>query len=266
VRVRGRLKVYFGENSTIVRSLAGQTLPGLSGNVVTTLKTGARADLLATGRREARDPALAEWQLGSGRAVAWTPGVGKPWAPSWTQEEALFDDALRWAQRGVTPNPLTPQVPADALGTLQIDLASAGQPAAGVTLVRGTLTGPGGTHQVQFEPDGPGLFSANVASLSAGVYRFSLSAQGDRSLHAAGSVALAYPAEASPNTAYASPLGQVVAQSGGRVLKPGDPGALSFTEHSLRELFVLLALIAFLAGVVVRLAPGVRTLARRTAA
>jgi Ca-activated chloride channel homolog len=266
VRVRGRLKVYFGENSTIVRSLAGQTLPGLSGNVVTTLKTGARADLLATGRREARDPALAEWQLGSGRTVAWTPGVGKPWAPSWTKEGALFDNALRWAQRGVTPNPLTPQVPADAPGTLQIDLASAGQSAAGVTLVHGTLIGPGGTHQVRFEPDGPGLFSADVAALPEGVYRFSLSAQGDRSLHAAGSVALPYPAEASPNTAYASPLGQVVAQTGGRVLKPGDPGALSFSQHSLRELFVLLALIAFLGGVLVRLAPGVRNLARRTAA
>jgi uncharacterized membrane protein len=265
VRVKGHLKVLFGSDSSIVRSLAGRRLPGLNGNVVVKLKSGANADLLATNKKRSTDPALAEWQIGSGRAVAWTPGIGAPWAPSWASRPVLFDDAVRWAQRGVSPSPLTPQTSADAPGTLRIDLSAAGRAAAGVTRVRGTLTGPGGTHPIVLEPVGPALLQAGVGALKPGVYRFSLVAEGDSSLRSNGVLALPYPAEASPVTAHASSLGQLVAQTGGRLLAPGDPGALSHAAHSLRRLLVALALVAFLAGVIVRLAPGARSLARRAA-
>ena len=114
-----------------------------------------------------------------------------------------------------------------------------------------------------FEPVGPALLQAGVGALRPGVYRFSLAAEGDSALHSSGVLALPYPAENSPVTAHASSLGQLVAQTGGRVLAPDDPGALSHSDHSLRELLVLLALVAFLAGVVVRMAPGARSLAQR---
>lgn len=263
VRVRGHLKVLFGSDSPIVRSLAGRRLPGLTGNVVVKPKPGAVADLLATNKKRSTDPALTEWQVGSGRAVAWTPGIGAPWARSWTREPVLFDDAVRWAQRGVSLKPLTPRTSADAPGTLRIDLASAGRAAAGVTRVRGTLTGPGGTHAVVFVPSGPASLQTDVRALQPGVYRFSLRAQGASTLRSRGVVALPYPTERSPQTAHASPLDQLVAQTGGRVLAPGDPGALSHASYSLRELLVLVALVGFGAGVLVRLAPGARSLARR---
>ena len=227
VRVKGHLKVLFGADSSIVRSLAGRRLPGLTGNVVVRLKPGATADLVATDKKKSTDPALAEWQIGSGRAVAWTPGIGDPWAASWAREPVLFDDAVRWAQRGVSPNPLTPQTSADSPGTLRIDLSTAGRAAAGVTRVRGTLTGPGGAHPIVFEPVGPALLQADVGALRPGVYRFSLAAEGDSALHSNGVLALPYPAEDSPVAAHASSLGQLVAQTGGRLLAPDDPGALS---------------------------------------
>ena len=55
-------------------------LPGLTGNVVTTAKPGAQADLVAAPAPDRPIPALAEWQYGIGRVVAWTPGLGPPWA------------------------------------------------------------------------------------------------------------------------------------------------------------------------------------------
>ena len=123
VKVAGRLAVTVGADSPVVRSLAGHRLPALTGNVVTNLKSGAQADLIAAGTGSQSNPALAEWQYGAGRVVAFTPGLGAPWASGWSGETALVDDAVRWAQRGVGTAPLIPSVLDGAPPSLQLDLA-----------------------------------------------------------------------------------------------------------------------------------------------
>lgn len=90
-----------------------------------------------------------------------------------------------------------------------------------------------------------------AAGLAPGVYRFSLTASdGTR---ASGALALPYPAEDTPATPAGSTLGDLVAQTGGAVLAPGDLGALAVHEHSLRAAAALLALVVFLVGVAGRM-------------
>src|SRR6185436_421415 len=87
--------------SPVVRSLAGVELPPLSGNVVTRLRPGAQVDLEARSASGRTEPALAQWGYGTGRVVSWTPGLGAPWATRWTNQTALWNDAVRWAARGL---------------------------------------------------------------------------------------------------------------------------------------------------------------------
>jgi hypothetical protein len=239
-----------------VRSLAGKQLPGLTGNVVVGLRSGAQADLLASDHGSQTDPALAQWQIGTGRVVAWTPGLGPPWADAWLGERPLWNDAVRWSERGVTPPAIDPEPPGGTSGSLQIDLANAGTAALGVTAIAGTLTGSDGVpHSVTFSLAGPGRYRANVASLPAGVYRFALASSGTDHVSGSGELALPYPSEYSPVSVTKSPMGQLVAQTNGRQLAPGDPAVLSGGYHSLRELLALLGFVMFLVGVLGRILP-----------
>ena len=239
-----------------MRSLIGKSLPALRGNVVTQLKSGAQADLLAGDTGSQLDPALAEWQVGTGRVVAWTPGLDSDWAAEWLGQTQLWNDAVRWTERGVAPSPLTPEALGSS-GSLQIDLAGAGGQALGVRAVEGTLTDSRGlVRPISFLPVGPSLYDADVASLPAGLYRFALRTVG-AVLHAAtGELAIAYPAEYSPVSVHVSPMAQLVAQAGGRIIPAGELGALGGSEHSLWRLLALLALVVFLVGVTGRMLSG----------
>ena len=59
VKLGGNVTVTQGSDSPVVRSLAGKRLPDLSGNVITALRDGAQADLLATAPGSKVDPELA---------------------------------------------------------------------------------------------------------------------------------------------------------------------------------------------------------------
>ena len=258
VHVTGDLKVYLSNDSPIVRSLSGRQLPPVRGNVVVNLKSGAQADLLASGKGSELDPALAEWQVGTGRVVAWTPGVGAPWGSAWLHERALFDDAVRWSERGVNPAPLTPTTSGAPAGTLRIDLANLGTATLGVTTISGSLTPAAGgrSHTIAFGRVAPSLYQANISSLPEGVYRFALATRGSDRVASTGEVAVPYPFTLSPVSVTTSPLGQLVKQTGGRVLAVDDPGVLANAD-SLRGLLTLLALIVFFAGAVWRMAPDI---------
>jgi hypothetical protein len=234
------------------------------------LKNGAQADLLAGDAGSQADPALAEWQVGSGRVVAWTPGLDSDWAGGWLGEKALWNDAVRWSDRATAPPPLTPHALGGASSSLQIDLAGAGTAAPGVSAIDGTLTnttdtidtsakaGAGSTsasatHAIAFAPVGPSLYEADVSSLPAGIYRFALRTLGTVRDSATGELAIGYPAEYSPVSAQVSPLAQLVAQTGGRILAADAPAALESHELSLWRILALAALAVFLVGVAGRM-------------
>jgi uncharacterized membrane protein len=256
VRVRGRLGVSLSSNSPVVRSLLRGPLPAVRGNVVVTLKSGAQTDLVASGKKSTTDPALAEWQIGQGRVVSWTPGLGAPWGAAWSSRSALWNDAIRWVQRGAAVPVLTPVADPSSSDKLRIDLSNAGAAAFGVTSISGTLIdGSGHRRAVRFTPSGPGSYAATVPGLVPGVHRFSLSSSGSSALSATGEVSVPYRLEYSPNPALTSPMGELVRQTGGRIVGAAGLGSLLARGHDLARLLTLVALICFLVGVAVRLMP-----------
>jgi Ca-activated chloride channel homolog len=267
VRVLGRLSVAIGADSPVVRSLAGTRLPPLSGNVVTTLKRGAQADLVAGDAGGRSDPALAQWQFGAGRVVAWTPGLGRPWAAAWAVAAGpLWNDGVRWADRAASVPALTPLPLPGSGGILEIDLARSGGAGLLVDRITGTLVDATGVSRpVRFTAAGPGLYTTAVRSLHPGVYRFSLRTDGPRPLRNSGEVALPYPAEHSPVTAEPSPLGALVAQTRGQVLDAARPKAIASATHPLERLLALAALIVFLAAAAGRMAARLRRRRRAVA-
>ena len=121
VRLHGQIGVTAGEDSPIVRDLAGSRLPDLQGNVVTEPKPGAQVVLLGADKDHPPDPTLAQWQYGAGRVVTWTPGLGGEWAASWTKLPALWGDIARWVEPAPAPAPLTPRIAPDEEGVVEVD-------------------------------------------------------------------------------------------------------------------------------------------------
>jgi uncharacterized membrane protein len=250
VRLAGHVTVTPGSDSPVVRSLAGKRLPDLAGNVITSLRATAQADLLATAPGSKVSPALAQWQDGAGRVVVFTPGLGAPWAAAWSGQSGLWDDAVRWVERGVSAAPLTPVAVAGSPPSLEIDLAQSGAAALRVSKIAGTLlSSTGGVYPVEFARIGPSVYDAALPSVPEGVYGFGLDARGVRGLAASGLVAIPYSLEYEPRLPTDTPLGPVAELTGGRELAEGDPGLLgSGGSHALWWALALAALVLFLAG------------------
>jgi uncharacterized protein YegL len=252
VRLRGRLGVSAGDPSPITSSLVGEKLPPLGGNVVTELKPGAEAALLGQDKNHPPDPVLAQWQYGSGRAAAWTPGLSSGWAGEWLRRPELFQDAARWVERGVATPPLTPSlVPGDQR---QVEVAPVDSEGRSIALygLEGTLTSPSGkATPLRFEEAASGRWVADLPELAAGEYEYALTSEGAGSL--SGALAIPYPAEYRPGRLDTTPLGPLAEASGGTTLTVADPGYIEGNQHKLWWLFAAAGLACFLIGVVVRM-------------
>jgi Ca-activated chloride channel family protein len=252
IQINGPQQVLPRGSSPVVRSLAGVKLPSLSGNVVTRLRPGAQVDLIARSGNARTEPALAQWGYGTGRVVSWTPGLGAPWATRWTAQTALWNDAVRWAARGVPPAPAAAAAGVGTSTTLQVDLAAAGPtPETRLTAV---LERPGGRGlRVVLDETAPSVYSADVPVLPVGSYGLTLALPsalgGPRLLR----VDVPYAAEYLPTALGRSTLGQLAEQTGGRLLEPGHPGAITGDFRPLRVPLLVLAVLLFLASVAARM-------------
>jgi Ca-activated chloride channel family protein len=262
VRLRGTIGVTPGEDSPIVRDLAGTKLPDLHGNVVTELKPGAGAVLLGQDKDHPPDPTLSQWQYGAGRVVAWTPGLGDEWAAGYAQRPALWADAARWVERGLSPSALTPRIVPGEEGELEVDEAEAPEPTEGVGAMEGSVVTPGGRPTaLQLEPREAWRWTAPLPSRRPGVDAFALRSDGRTSR---GLLAVPYSEGLRPQPTTATPLGLLAAGTGGRVLDVDDTGVLDAHRTDLWWWFALAALVCFLADVVVRLLPGREAAGRRS--
>jgi Ca-activated chloride channel homolog len=252
VRLHGTIGVTPGEDSPVVRDLAGSKLPPLHGNVVTELKPGGQAVLLGADKDHPPDPVLAQWQYGAGRVVTWTPGLGDEWASAWAKLPALFADAARWVEPAAAPAPLTPRAVPGEDGALEVDEAEA-TPAAGLSALEGSIVTPGGrSTPLAFEAREPWRWAAPLPDPRPGVDAYALR-RADRT--ARGLVAVPYSAALRPLPADATPLGPLAAATGGRVLAAGDTAILGQHRTDLWRWFALAALLFFLADVAARLLP-----------
>ena len=250
VEISGRQQVIAQDSSPIIRSLVGQTLPPLAGNVVTRLQVGAQAGLLAKSGTASRDPALAEWGYGLGRVVSWTPGLGAPYARGWTAETALWNDAARFVARALPAAPIRATASEGTTTRLQVDLGAA--PPTARTTIAGTLEGAGSSARpVLLDETAPSTYTATLPPRPAGSYGLTLDLPAGLGGRRRVLVDVPYAAEYLPTPNGRAVLGAVVAQTGGRLLAPG--AGLSGSSRSLRTPLLVLALVLFGLSVAIRL-------------
>jgi len=293
-RVHGRIPVTAGSDSPVVSSLQGRALPPLSFNVVTTPRPGAQVALLGADRGGRTDPVLAQWQYGSGRVVVWTPGVAQAAAGAWAGEARLWQDATRWAGRAPATPALTPSLVSsvDDGGALTPSLTGAdgggtsptlGAPLAFVLVdplattdnpldlaeLSGTLApaAAGGAARsilLRFSQTAPSAYTAPVGALAPGLYRATVTDADGTLPSASALLAAPYAAEYLPRPPGSSALRQLTAATGGALLDPADPGALTGSRTALWWWLTLAALIAFFAAIAVRLLPRSKPPTRRS--
>jgi Ca-activated chloride channel homolog len=253
VRLHGKIGVTPGEDSPIVRDLAGQKLPTLRGNVVTELKPGAQAILFGQDKDHPPDPTLSQWQYGAGRVVTWTPGIDEAWAGEWTKQPAFFADMARYVEPAVAPDPLTPRIAPNVEGEAEVDEAEGAEPAPGVGAMEGSIVTPGGKPTaLPLEPRAPWRWTAALPDPRPGVDAFALRNLGRTSR---GLLAVPYSEGLRPLPTDATPLGPLAAGTGGHVVSPTDTGALTKHRTDLWWWFALAALLCFGADVAARLVP-----------
>jgi Ca-activated chloride channel family protein len=229
VQVHGQISVHSGAPSPVVNSLAGAPLPSLAGNVLTTLKTGASADLLARDPGSGLDPALAQWQYGVGRVLVWTPGLRPDWVGTWLSDEPrMWDDALRWLAKGVGTPPLEPVLSKSDPPQVVVDPLLNDGRSLDLAKVQATMLLPDGSVKaVSLSQVGPSRYQADLPEHAPGIYGITVRAPGSGMSPASALLALPYPNELVPRPADDSVLGSVAAASDGGVLGSSDTGALA---------------------------------------
>jgi uncharacterized membrane protein len=254
VRLHGTIAVSAGESSPILESVSGR-LPSLHGNVVTRLKQGAQVDLLGQDTSvHGPDPVLAQWQYGVGRVVSWTPGLSPEWAGEWARKASLWRDAVRWVERGVGIPVLTPVVAPGNPQELLVDPVRNAGVSLDLAQLSGSLTATSGRSvQLSFTQTAPSIYVAQLPSLAPGTYGYAVS---DGLAATSGELALPYPAEYRPGQASHTQLGPLAAATGGQVLAADDESSIESSWTALWPWLTLLALLCFLADVVLRIGGG----------
>ncbi|MEI7771851.1 MAG: glutamine amidotransferase, partial [Chloroflexales bacterium] len=165
------LRVRLAEAHPIMRDFAPADLPELGGYVAVTARDSADVVL----KSPEGDPLLAAWQYGLGRAVAWLPGVGAPWASQWP---AWPDYDRFWAQvvRYTLPEPGScllqarlDQQPGGA--RLTVDALLPGGDPLNLATVNALITLPDGT-QSSFDvrQTAPGRYAQDLSLPTSGAY------------------------------------------------------------------------------------------------
>lgn len=158
-------------------------VPKVRGYVGTTLKP--RATLAAHGL-EADDPVLAHWNIGLGRAVAFTSDSGLRWCGDWTGWEGFakfWTQTVRWASRSQKSSPIVTSTTVDGnVGKIRVTaIASDGKPINNLPLKAKILPPDGrealdtvlvqtspGEYEAQFPVSGKGAYLVNVVDGAQG--------------------------------------------------------------------------------------------------
>jgi len=248
-----------------VAGLAEGGIPILEGMVLTTPKPLIEMPMVS----EKGDPLLAYWQIGLGRAVAFTSGMWRRWGPQWLGWERfspLWAQVVRWAMRKSGPTELDIQtVIEEGKGKLVIEAVDKTAGYINFLEFRGRLidpemqakelqivqTGPG-RYEAQFEADAPGAYVISLAYRKGGE-------AGWGGVQTAG-IATSYSAEYARLEANPAMLEKLAEIGGGKVL-PLDPQQADVFRRDLPEAvrrvpawpqLLALAMALFLLDVAVR--------------
>lgn len=227
--VEGDLRASLSRPHPIVRDFAPVELPGLQGYVAVTPRDEAEVVL----RSPEDDPLLAVWQYGLGRAVAWTPSVGEPWAAEWTRWagfERFWAQAVRYTLPEPDSGPLQVQVePRPGGARLVVDAVQPGGAPLDLAVVNARVTLPDGTQRsFDVRQTAPGRYTQDLTLPNPGAYVISVVMLSDGALQQRDvgyvqPVAPEYRQQADPAAARAL-LEGIAAATGGQVLDELAPG------------------------------------------
>jgi uncharacterized membrane protein len=156
-------------------------LPALGGYVATTLKPEAQAVLV--GDAPYRDPVLAVWQYGLGRAVAFTSDASARWGRDWLawRDYARFwGQALSWVVLESADARLQARVEGEGASARLIVEAQgdAGEALNGLAMVASVLAADNSAQALTLTQTAAGEYSAPFLATQEGAYLLSISAQG----------------------------------------------------------------------------------------
>ncbi|NTU80990.1 MAG: VWA domain-containing protein [Chloroflexales bacterium] len=226
--VEGNLRASLSQPHPIVRDFAPAELPGLRGYVAVTKRD--EADVVLQSPEE--DPLLAVWQYGLGRAVAWTPTAGDPWAPEWTRWagfERFWAQMVRYTLPEPDSGPLQVRVePRRGGGRLVVDALLPGGDPLDLASVNARVTLPDGTQRsFDVRQSAPGRYTQDLTLPSSGAYMVSVVLLRDGALQQrdVGYVQPVAPEYGQPGDPAAGRalLAEIAATTGGEVLAEAAP-------------------------------------------
>ncbi len=257
--------------STLIAGLRQGEIPALGGYVLTTAKPLATVALVRP-TQDAIDPILAHWQVGLGKAVAFTSGMwlrwGEKWA-AWPGFSKLWAQIARWASR---------QQPAAAFDVstsvqggrahVRIDALDKNAEVINFMSIEGVVVDPQNkAHRLTLTQTGPGRYEAEFDAGAVGsyimnlAYRMGRGPDAQRGTLQAG-VSVSFSPEYRELSANEALLKELARRSGGQLLddspqaaaKLFDPQGLPKAEirRTIWEDLVRLMLILFLIDVAIR--------------
>ncbi|MFL5801950.1 MAG: VWA domain-containing protein [Roseiflexaceae bacterium] len=233
----------------LLRDFAPNEIPRLGGYVATTIKPAAELVL----RSPERDPVLAVWQYGLGRAVAWTPSVEAPWAeswPNWPEYGKFWAQIIRYTLPEPDSGPLQIRVTprGDAVTISADSLVPSGEP-LDLADTEATITLPDGTAQrIPLRQTAPGHYAEEVALPSDGPYAIEVRQRKDDQQRQASAGYVQRPSdEYLPAQGGAELLSRISTATGGRSLSKLDElGKANVEQRGETGLWVWLLVAAAL--------------------
>lgn len=214
----GKFKVLPARPSPVLRGVDLSTAPPLLGYVVTYWKPRATVALAS----DKRDPILAHWQCGLGRALAFTSDLQPRWAALWLKWpyfSALVAQMVRYGLKSLPESPLTVEVTAEGSEAKVVADAvdEEGRFINGLT-IEGTAVFPDmSRHKFKMRQTAPGGYEGKFRLGPAGAYMVILRSRGGQELVHVRGFSLAH----SPEHRFLGPnlelLARVAKETGGKV-------------------------------------------------
>jgi len=262
--VEGNIQPQLVTTSPILRGIAPNAIPMLTGHIATTPKDTAEVILSS----DEGAPLLAQWHYGLGRVVAWTSDVGGRWTtswPSWDQNTRFWEQLARWA--------MGPPIDRD----FKIDVTRTGRQAQvmvediqdgkfgdlqSLTL---SVSAPGGaSSEVPLRQVAAGRYAASVVADTPGVYELDVaepSAPRKQGRHETNGFVVPPVTETTSFAANEQVLRRIASETGG-MLRASDSsagdlyagGRVSSASRwdPIWAAFAVLGLVAFVLDVAVR--------------
>lgn len=251
------------QSSEVVRGINLASAPPLLGYVVTMPKVRAETPLLT----DKGDPLLAHWQLGLGRAVAFTSDARAKWAQQWqgwAEYQRFWRQIVQWSLRRVVNPDFTTEVAVHlGEGRLSVEALDPNGDYLNFLNLRAVVLSPGGNREtVALRQTGPGRYETGFAMRDTGAYLVNLQQLEQGEVRAAQTIgaSLNYSPELDTSSANLNLLRRIADVTGGQELTPADPGAdpfrhdrrPSFQPRDLWRTLLQLAVLLFVVDVGIR--------------